>query len=154
MSASGSANNEPNVSRSLARQTVRAALRMFIGRGKRFSVKQASNGSGVPDRVIECAMCEPDHPDYRAPPIEALLSLAGFLGPEFTCEWTKLAQQGAFWLPDVDDTPPGELAADATEDAAAIARRAADGDLDREDRAQLRPVGLRMVATGAKLAFG
>lgn len=65
------------------------ALRLFIGRGKRYSVKEASNGSGVKDRCIECAMAGPDNADWRPLAAGALHSLMSFLGPDFITAWLK-----------------------------------------------------------------
>ncbi|HYI40012.1 MAG TPA: hypothetical protein VE053_06810 [Allosphingosinicella sp.] len=151
MSSNGSADKSPLISRSEARDKIRNAIRMFVGRGKRYSVKQASNGSGVPDRLIECAMCDPGSTDWRDLSLDALLSLSSFLGPDFTCEWLSLAQQGAFWIPNPEDLPAGEIAADSAEDCAAVARAAADGRFDRDERPVLRAVGTRMMARGAQL---
>jgi len=150
--ATKSANNAPLVSRTAARGAFGDALRLYVGRGRRYTVKQLSNGSGVADRVIECALCDPESHDYRQPDMGAQLSLIQFIGPEFTTEWLKMAGQGAFWLPDLDDTPPGEMAADLSDGAAAVVRRALDGELCPEDRRQLRPVGRRLISLGAQLA--
>lgn len=150
-SALASANNPLLVSRTAARHAFRDALRLFVGRGKRFSVKQASNGSGVPDRMIECFMSDPESGDYRKPDLEEALSLASLLGPEFTCEWLHLAHQGAFWLPDEGETPPGAIAADNAEDNAVLTRAAVDGRFDRAERPGLREVGVRMMTRGAHL---
>lgn len=151
MQCSNSADNSPIISRSAARSTIRDALRLYIGRGRRYSVKQVSNATGVKDRVFECAMCDPDDTDYRPLPLEALLSVAAFLGADFTSEWLMLAQQGAFDLPDADAPPPGAIAADNAEDNAAVTRAAIDGEFDGQERKLLRPVGLRMVARGQQL---
>lgn len=139
------------VSRSAAWTNVRSALRLYIGRGRRYSVKQVSNATGVKDRVIECAMCEMDAADWRPMPIDALLSLAKFLGPEFTTEWLGLAEQGAYWLPDTDDLPPGVLAAESADDAAKLTRAAVDGVFDDSEKPGLKVVGTRMMARGATL---
>lgn len=152
MTVNTSADLAPLVSRNALGEAVSRALRLHVGRGRRLSVKQLANGTGVKDRVIECAMAEPDNADHRPLPGEALVSISRFLGPEFTTEWLRLADQGAFWLPDTDETPPGMLAADLCEDSARVSRRAADGEFCREDRHHLRPVGIRMMAIGAQLA--
>lgn len=79
----------PLVSRNLAGENTARALRIFIGRGKRYSVKEASNGSGVKVRVIECAMAGPDNTDWRALNEWQLASLMSFLGPDFITAWMK-----------------------------------------------------------------
>lgn len=152
MQRSISADDGPLVSRSSARLKIREAIRLYVGRGRRYSVKQLSNATGIADRVIECAMADPDDGDFRPLPLEALLSISAFLGPEFTTEWLKLSDQGAYLLPDSDETPPGVLAADNSEDNARVVRAAADGVFDGPEIQVLRPVGLRMMARGAQLA--
>jgi hypothetical protein len=79
----------PLISRNAAGEAEARALRMFIGRGKRFSVKEAANGAGVKDRVIECAMAGPDNSDWRPLSASALHSLMSFLGPDFISAWLK-----------------------------------------------------------------
>jgi hypothetical protein len=83
-----SANDSLLVSRNSVRETLRAALRLYVGRGRRYSVKELSNGSGVPDRMIESALCEPDDPDYRPLTLENLASLTSFLGAPFASAFT------------------------------------------------------------------
>jgi hypothetical protein len=152
MNATESANFPRLVSRTEAERLIAKALRLFIGRGKQFSVKQAANGSGVPDRLIEAAKTDPDDPEHRALSLGDLLSLSAFIGPAFTCEWLGAAHQGALWLPDADETPPGQIAADNAEDNATVTRAAIDGKFDRDERTKLRPVGVRMMTRGAQLA--
>ncbi len=139
------------VSRSAAYGNVRSALRLYVGRGRRYSVKQLSNATGVKDRVIECAMCDVEDGDFRPIPLEALLSIAGFLGPDFTTELLAPAMQGAYWLPDADDLPPGALAADSAEDTARLARMAADGKFDEPEKPDLKVIGRRAMIRGATL---
>jgi len=152
MTCPNSAIISPLISREQAGNKVGAALRLYVGRGRRYSVKQLSNATGVKDRVIECATYAPASVDYRPLPLDALLSISLFLGAEFTSEWLSLADQGAFLLPQIDDTPPGVLAADNAEDNATIARAAVDGVFDHAEKQELRPVGVRMMTRGATLA--
>lgn len=155
MTGNTSAGLVPLVSRNAQGEALSKALRLFVGRGCRYSYKEVERGSGVSARMIECYRHSPEHEDWRPVKPEELASLFRFLGEEFTTAWLEqVAQQGAYWLPTTDDTPPGALAADACEDAAAIARRAADGVLDNNDVIELRPTGGRMMAQGARLAFG
>ncbi len=147
MTHTNSADNSLLVSRSAARN----AIRLYVGRGRRYSVKQLSNATGVPDRLIECAIADVESSDYRAPGFEHLLSIALFLGSDFTAEWLQLARQGAFDLPD-GDTPPGAVAADLADDAAMVTRAALDGEFQDHEKPDLRVVGRRMVAAGMRLA--
>lgn len=138
------------VSREQGRNAIRSALKLFVGRGRRYSVKQLSNGTGVPDWQINQAMIPGGHPDNRPLPPEALLSIMLFLGCEFTNEWLPLAGQGAFDLPDAEPDP-GEIAADTSDDTATIVRAAVDRKFDGEEKPKLREVGARMMTRGAQL---
>lgn len=89
MQANESADKPLLVSRSVAGEAEAHALRLFIGRGKRYSVKEASNATGVKDRAIECAMAGPDNTDWRPLTAGALHSLMSFLGPDFITAWLK-----------------------------------------------------------------
>lgn len=151
MADNSSANLSPLISRERCGNEINNALRLYVGRGRRYSVKQLSNATGIKDRVIECAMCDAASVDYRPLPIEALVSIAGFLGPDFTSEWLALAGQGAFDLPDADDTPPGALAADNSDDNATLVRAAIDGKFDDDEKPDLKVVGTRMVSRGMML---
>jgi hypothetical protein len=141
----------PNVSREHAWNKFGSALRLYVGRGRRYTVKQLANATGVKDRVIECAMTAPDSVDFRPMPLEAILSIAAFLGADFTNEWLHLAGQGAFELPDEDEPLPGQFAADVVGDGAEVARRAADGEFCTNDRQALRVVGQRKIERGMQL---
>lgn len=149
--ASASADLPLLISRSAANETFRNALRMFVGRGKRYSVKQASNGTGIKDRMIEAFMAPIGSAEFRKPDLEEVLSLASFLGPDFSTELLEPASQGAFWLPETDDTPPGVLAADNAEDNAKVTRAALDGKFDDLEKPDLKVVGRRMMIRGATL---
>lgn len=146
-----SAGEQLIVSRSAARERLVRALRLYVGRGKRYSAKEMERGTGIKARMIEAFMADPVDAEHRSPRIEQLMSLAAFLGPEFTTMWLETAGQGAFWIPDADDTPPGALAADNAEDNATLTRAAIDGVFDATEKPDLRVVGARMMARGATL---
>lgn len=92
------------VSRNAIRERHRSALRLHVGRGRRFSVKEASEGSGVPERQIEAAMCFIDDENYRPLSQENLASLQRFLGVSFTSSCLEISGLGAFEL--MDGQPP------------------------------------------------
>lgn len=135
------------ISRSAANSAFRDALRLFVGRGRRYSVKQLSLGTGISVRMIESFMAPVDSTEFRKPDLEEVLSLASFFGSDFTSELIAPTRQGAFDIPD-DDLPPGQIAADNADDNAVITRAAFDGKFDPEERRQLRPVGRRMITRG------
>jgi len=146
-----SANLSLLVSRELIGNKVGKALSIYIGRGKRYTVKELMRGTGVPDRLIECAMHPVGHVDYRHLKVEHIFSLMGFLGADFTSDLLASVEQGAFDLPDESDPPPGVLAADVATDSAEIARLAADGEFDADDRKRLAVVGRRKIERGMTL---
>lgn len=100
MSDNGSANFEPIISREQAGNAVAKALRLYVGRGRRYSVKELSNGTGVADRMIECAMASGY--DHRSLPDWALLSIGSFLGPEFVGSITRLIGMVVSYEKDID----------------------------------------------------
>lgn len=151
MNPAMSAGFAPLVSRERAGNAIGDALRLYVGRGRRYSVKQLSNATGVKDRVIECAICDAGSADYRPLPPEALLSLMLFLGAEFTNEWIGLAQQGAFDLPETAEPDPASVLVTSAENTATIARCAADGVFDGDERRELGRVGQRKIETGMRL---
>ena len=150
MTDAASANLPPLVSREQAENAIADALRLFVGRGRRYSVKQLSNATGIKDRVIECAMCRADSLDHRPLPNSALFSIAKFLGAAFTNEWLGLSDQGAFDLPD-SEPDPGALAADNSDDNAVVTRAAIDGKFDDPEKPGLKVVGARMIQRGHAL---
>ena len=143
-----SAGNELLVSRSAAGNQIADALRLYVGRGRRWTVKQVGNATGVPDRAIECAMCDPDSTDWRRLPPEYLLSLASFLGPEFLTEVLRPTSMGAYWLPE-GDGHAASLNTDSAEFNFEYAKATAPDSpggpqIVPEERKRLRVVATRM----------
>ncbi len=145
-----SAENALLVSRSAANSEFREAVRLFVGRGRRYSAKQVEIGTGIKARMVESFMAPVDSTDFRKPDLEEFLTLAAFFGAEFTSEVVKLSRQGAFDLPE-GDVPPGEIAADNAEDNAVVTRAAKDGVFDKAERPDLKVVGEHMIERGQRL---
>lgn len=140
------------VSRNDSRAAVRKALKLYVGPRRRFSVKELSNNTGVPDRMIESAMAEYGTDENRPLNLECLLSIAKFLGDGFVTEWLGLAGLGAYTLPDEALPHPTELVRDLASDTAEVAEMAADGQhFDHEDHATLRELGHDFVERGMVL---
>lgn len=140
------------VSRNQLGHKVAEALNLFVGRGRRYSIKQLSNATGVKDRMIECAKCDPDKSeDWRPLKPEELLSISMFLGADFTSEWLGLAQQGAFDVPDEDTPPAMRLAVDSAEDNAKLLRIAADNAITDDERGDAAAIGWRKIQRGMQL---
>lgn len=151
-----SADNGPLVSRNKAHESFRHALRLFVGRGKRYSVKELSNGSGVPDRVIESAMAPVDSSEFRYPAEHIELSIAAFIGPEFTSARLSIISQGAYWLPEGGESLH-DLARDSSEFTQEYMRAIdpegeAGIDIGPAERSRLKLVASRMGPRAAGIA--
>jgi hypothetical protein len=92
------------ISRNRHSEAITAALRLHVGRGSRYSVKQLWVATGVPERRIEAAMCEPDDPEWRQLGPEHIASIAKFLKVPFASAYLELSGLGAFEL--MDAQPP------------------------------------------------
>jgi hypothetical protein len=111
------ANFELLVSRNLIRERVRTALKLFVGRGCRYTAKELWQATGVTDTSLDKAMLAVDSPDYRALKLEELASVAKFLGAPFASRVMECAGLGAFDLMDEQPPLPRVLSADAAKPA-------------------------------------
>lgn len=142
----------PLVSREQAENEFRKGMCLFVGRGRQYSVAQLAKGSGVHHRAIECFKSYTHgHPDYRPLHLGQMMSIASFLGAEFTTEWLVLCGQGAFDLPDANEPDPGKMACENSDDNAILTRAAINGEFEEHESRDLRGVGERMMERGAKL---
>lgn len=128
---SGVHKSELLVSRSAIREKHRSALRLHVGRGRRFSVAELSDGSGVPERAIEAAMCFIDDESYRPLALENVASIAKFLGASFASHYLDLSGLGAFELADAQPPLPKVLSSathdeDVAEERKRLIRRLAE----------------------------
>jgi hypothetical protein len=98
MNAPASVHFELLVSRNSIREGVRDALRLHAGRGRRYSVAELSQGSGVPEGNIENAMRPVDNENFRPLKLEEQASIAKFLGASFVSAYLDLSDLGAFEL--------------------------------------------------------
>lgn len=96
MSAPFAEHFELLVSCSAIREKQREALRLHVGRGRRYSVRQLSEATGVAETSIENAMRVLECPAFRPLKQEESASIAKFLGPSFTSVYLELSGQGAF----------------------------------------------------------
>jgi hypothetical protein len=105
------------VSRNTIREAQRRALKLFCGRGCRFTAKELWKASGVTDASLENAMRPVHDPNYRALKAEELASLDKFLGAAFTSVRLEPAGLGAFELMDGQPPLPSVLTADSAKPA-------------------------------------
>lgn len=73
-------NNERLIPRTSIDLVAAKMLRQQVGRGKRWSVVECSQGAGVPERKIEAALAPLDSEHFRPLATDDLLSLMSFLG--------------------------------------------------------------------------
>ena len=153
MTTNNSADDVPIVARIALGDKFAAALRLYVGQGRRYSYADASRATGIKADAIKALCYGPDSVDWREPKLHVALSLAKFLGSEFASDWLLAADLIAVDAA-LPDGPDGvrEFAADAVDDAAIVNRAAADDVFDHNERVPLRRVGLRMMQRGAKLA--
>jgi hypothetical protein len=118
-----SANFGPLISRNCIGETIRDALHLYVGRGRRYTVRALSEATGVPERCIEAAKCEPSDPEYRPLKLEDLVSLARFLGAPFASAFLAPAGLGAFELSGQAPLPKVLASADPHEPIAEKRRR-------------------------------
>lgn len=127
------------------------ALRLFVGRGKRFSADEVATGAGVHRRTLDCYRGYPvGHVDHRPLDLGQKFSIASFVGPDLTTAWLQPIGQVAYAIPDVM-LDPGELAAETAEDSFKVVRMAVDGDLSNDNPDDIRSTGTRMMGHGAAL---
>lgn len=152
MASVASADFEPIVSRNAVDEAVRDALRLFVGRGRRYTAKQLARGTGVPARMIESAVAPLDSTEFRPLARDHFWSILLFLRGQFANELLpRLAHIGAFDLPDEELPAPGDLVAESAEGHAKIAVAAADGEFCERDRPKLWLVGQDYIERGMQL---
>lgn len=89
---------KPLISRGAINEKVRDTLHLYAGRGCRYSVSELAAATGVPERCIEAAKCEPDDPNHRPLALEYLASICKFLRDPFASAFLEPADLGAFEL--------------------------------------------------------
>lgn len=146
-----SAELQPLVSREQINAAFHKALPKFVGRGKRHSAADVSIGAGVNRRTLDCYRGYPiGHPDHRPLDEGQRWSIASFVGSDLTSEVLRIMGQAAYDLPDIEPDP-GALAADNSDDNAALTRAAMDGRFDTAETRDLRVIGGRLMNRGAAL---
>lgn len=152
MSGEKSAGFEPLVSRYALAEAFRNALRLYVGRGRRYSVKELARGIGFSTRLIEGWIAPVGTEEHRVPEAAAILSCMAFLRAEFASDLLALASLAAI---DVDDDDGHErvrdIGVETAEDAARVVRITADDDVCPAEAAEARAVGLRKIERGMQL---
>ena len=151
MSGEKSAGFEPLVSRYALAEAFRNALRLYVGRGRRYSVKELSRGIGFSTRLIEGWIAPVGSEEHRVPEAAAILSCMAFLRAEFASDLLSLASLAAVDVDDDDRQCVRDIGVETAEDAARVVRITADDDVCPAEAAEARAVGLRKIERGMQL---
>lgn len=108
------------VSRNCIREAQRKALKLFCGRGCRFTAKELWKATGVTDTSLENAMRPVHDPNFRALKAEELSSLDKYLGAAFASVRLEPSGIGAFDL--MVEQPPLPQVLDACKSPAKLTK--------------------------------
>lgn len=129
--------NDALISPDRAADGIASALRLFIGRGRRFSVEDAAEGTGIAARTIRSYIASGS--ERRSPSSENLMVLSHFLGRDFTSRLMSILGQGTF---DLDPEPgePGYVIATLIRVASVFAELGVDQVFCNSDKGKLAPL--------------
>lgn len=120
------------------------AIGLFMGRGRRFSVADVAEGTGLGARSLQSYIASGE--DRRTPSYEVLFTLMQFFGPQFTSKVLGWIGQGAHSLtPEPGD--PGMVIATLAQGVSQFAIRGADNHFCHLDQGALEPVADELIAT-------
>lgn len=126
------------ISQEDAARRMEDALRLRVGRGRRFSFPALSDATGIPTRTLE------SYVQGATPGLAALLSLCAVLGPAFTSD--ILAACGQTAQEASHDEPEHLRVLGALGGLIAqISEAVADGHVDHREAAQLRPMAAQLI---------
>lgn len=131
------------ISQHAADDALFATIALFMGRGRRFSVKDVELGTGISERTLS-AMIALDPESRRAPSGRNLLLLMSFFGVEFTDRLLSHIDQGARDLNPAADAP-GMVVAGIMSCAAEFARAGADNKFCSRDLHELRDDAITLI---------
>ncbi|MFD2175648.1 hypothetical protein [Rhodobacter lacus] len=126
------------ISQEDAARRMEDALRLRVGRGRRFSFPALSDATGIPTRTLE------SYVQGATPQLNALLSICSVLGSSFTSDILSVCGQAAH------DASPGDaehlrVVASLGELVTQISEAVADGYVDHREAAQMRPLAARLI---------
>lgn len=137
--------NEPIIPHDLAARVIEDALRLRVGRGRRFSFPALSDATGIPTRTLE------SYVQGATPGLSTLLSLFAALGPSFTSDILSPCGQSARSGKDDEPEHMRVLAALGSL-TAQIAEAVEDGQVDHREAAAIRPTVQHLIEVLEPLA--
>lgn len=123
--------NEPLIPHDLAARRLEDALRLRVGRGKRYSFVGLSDATGIPARTLE------SYVQGATPGLAGFVSICAALGPSFTSDVLGLCGQSASDV-SPDDPEHMQIMAGSAAFVAQMADALSDGHVDHREAAQLR----------------
>lgn len=130
--------NGPLIPHDVAARSIEDALRLRVGRGKRYSFPALSDATGIPLRTLE------SYVQGATPGLSALLTLCSVLGPSFTSDVLRpcgqVAREGS-----PDDAQHMQVVASMAGLTGMIADALTDGKVDHREHAQMQPVAAELI---------
>lgn len=130
--------NASVIPQDLAIQKLEDALRLRVGRGRRYSFAALSDATGIATRTLE------SYVQGASPSLGNFLSLCAVLGPGFTSDVLALTGQNAK-EGTLDDPEHMRVLCCLTGFSAQLAEAVADGYVDHREAAQLKPVAQEVI---------
>lgn len=134
----------PLIEQDCAASSIVRALGLFMGNGRRHSVAEVSEMTGIPTRTLSSYIASGF--DRRTPTADKMLVLMHALGPEFSSKLLSAIGQGAHDLV-MKHQQPNVVIATLAGGTAMLAEMAADGTLDHRERLALEPVADEIIQT-------
>jgi hypothetical protein len=131
----------------LALQKLDDALRIRVGRGRRYSFASLSDATGIATRTLE------SYVHGASPTLANFLSLCAVLGPGFTSDVLAVSGQSAK-EGTLDDPEHMRVLCHLTSLSAQIAEAVADGYVDHREAAQLKPIAQQVIELLEPIARG
>ncbi|MBO9441398.1 helix-turn-helix transcriptional regulator [Phaeobacter italicus] len=139
--------NETVIPQDLAIRKLEDALRLRVGRGRRYSFAGLADATGIKTRTLE------SYVQGASPSLANLLSLCAVLGPGFTSDLLSVAGQSAK-EGTTDDPEHMRMLSVLTGFSHQLAEAVEDGHVDHREAAQLQPVAQRVIDLAEPIARG
>lgn len=130
-----------------AARRIEDALRLRVGRGRRYSFAALSDATGIATRTLE------SYVQGATPSLANLLTLCSVLGPSFTSDVLapcgQVARDGS-----AEEPQHMQVVGVMSQLTGMIAEALADGHVDHRERAQMQPVASALIEAVQPLATG
>ncbi|MFS4580377.1 helix-turn-helix domain-containing protein [Phaeobacter sp. C3_T13_0] len=139
--------NETVIPQDLAVRKLEDALRLRVGRGRRYTFAALADATGIRTRTLE------SYVQGASPSLANLLSLCSVLGPSFTSDLLSVAGQSAK-EGTTEDPEHMRALCTLTGFAAQLAEAVQDGHVDHREAAVLQPFAQQVIDLIEPIARG